>query len=221
MWPPCFDWFFGSCFGSQAGLLAFEALQGLPRPARGTHGRSYCGRSRLFEDVNMWQAPVSQKPPFMVEDLTQDEVDDNDVMGDSPEGDEVSGSDLECSVPELGDGRLRLEHECRGRGGALGGGLTAALGGLAFSCPAPLCQAAGGCPSLHLWVGVGRTSSRGWLLLPGTSLQAAPAVAIDCGASRAGSCLPSSSTSGGGGRPSPHPGPAVAGLLCSAVIGCC
>ena len=76
----------------------------------------------------MWQAPVSQKPPFMVEDLTQDEVDDNDVMGDSPEGDEVSGSDLECSVPELGDGRLRLEHECRGRGGALGGGLTAALG---------------------------------------------------------------------------------------------
>ena len=28
------------CFGShdEAGLLAFEALQGLPRPARGTHG---------------------------------------------------------------------------------------------------------------------------------------------------------------------------------------
>ena len=39
-WPPCFYWFFGSCFGShdEAGLLAFEALQGLPRPARGTHG---------------------------------------------------------------------------------------------------------------------------------------------------------------------------------------
>ena len=31
----------------EAGLLAFEALQGLPRPARGTHGRSYCGRNRL------------------------------------------------------------------------------------------------------------------------------------------------------------------------------
>ena len=48
-WPPCFYWFFGSCFGShdEAGLLAFEALQGLPRPARGTHGRSYCGRNRL------------------------------------------------------------------------------------------------------------------------------------------------------------------------------
>jgi len=31
-WPPCFYWFFGSCFGShdEAGLLAFEALQGLP-----------------------------------------------------------------------------------------------------------------------------------------------------------------------------------------------
>lgn len=83
----------------------------------------------------------------------------------------------------------------------LGGGLPAALGGLAFSCPAPLCQAAGGCPSPYLWVGVGRTSSRGRLLLPGTSLPAAPAVAIDCGASRAGSCLPSSSTSGGGGPP--------------------
>ena len=48
-WPPCFYWFFGSCFGGhdEAGLLAFEALQGLPRPARGTHGRSYCGRNRL------------------------------------------------------------------------------------------------------------------------------------------------------------------------------
>ena len=30
-WPPCFYWFFGSCFGSldAADLLAFEALQGL------------------------------------------------------------------------------------------------------------------------------------------------------------------------------------------------
>ena len=83
-----------------------------------------------------------------VEDLTQDEVDDSDVMGDRPQAGEASevgsqslansedlegwgphepglperpdtpdgpeGSDLECSVPELGDGRLRLEHECRG-----------------------------------------------------------------------------------------------------------
>ena len=32
---------------SFTGLLAFEALQGLPRPVRGTHGRSYCGRNRL------------------------------------------------------------------------------------------------------------------------------------------------------------------------------
>ena len=31
---------------------------------------------------------------------------------DTPDGPE--GSDLECSVPELGDGRLRMEHECRG-----------------------------------------------------------------------------------------------------------
>ena len=83
-----------------------------------------------------------------VEDLTQDEIDNSDVMGDRPQEGEVSevgspslansedlegwgphepglperpdtpdgpeGSDLECSVPELGDGRLRLEHECRG-----------------------------------------------------------------------------------------------------------
>ena len=27
--------------------------------------------------------------------------------------DDPEGSDLECSVPELGDGRLRLKHECR------------------------------------------------------------------------------------------------------------
>ena len=35
---PCFDHFFGPCFRGhdEAGLLAFEALQGLPRPARGT-----------------------------------------------------------------------------------------------------------------------------------------------------------------------------------------
>ena len=83
-----------------------------------------------------------------MEDLTQDDVDDSDVMGDRPQAGEVSevgspslansedlegwgphepglperpdtpdgpeGSDLECSVPELGDGRLRMEHECRG-----------------------------------------------------------------------------------------------------------
>ena len=79
-----------------------------------------------------------------VEDLTQDEIDDSDgpqagevsevgspslansedlegwgphepglpECPDTPDGPE--GSDLECSVPELGDGRLRLEHECRG-----------------------------------------------------------------------------------------------------------
>ena len=79
-----------------------------------------------------------------VEDLTQDEIDNSDgpqagevsevgspslansedlegwgphepglpERPDTPDGPE--GSDLECSVPELGDGRLRLEHECRG-----------------------------------------------------------------------------------------------------------
>ena len=78
-WPPCFYWFFGSCFGGhdEAGLLAFEALQGLPRPARGTHGRSYCGRNRLWGrqhvagttlydplwEPRMWQGQVWEARP--------------------------------------------------------------------------------------------------------------------------------------------------------------
>ena len=78
-WPPCFYWFFGSCFGGhdEAGLLAFEALQGLPRPARGTHGRSYCGRNRLWGrqhvagttlydplwEPRMWQGQVWEATP--------------------------------------------------------------------------------------------------------------------------------------------------------------
>ena len=44
--------------------MAFEAaLQGLPRPAGGTHGRSYGAtvEETAFEDVNMWQAL-----PFMI-----------------------------------------------------------------------------------------------------------------------------------------------------------
>ena len=42
-WPPCFYWFFGSCFGShdEAGLLAFEALQELP-----PRHAWYCGRNQ-------------------------------------------------------------------------------------------------------------------------------------------------------------------------------
>ena len=37
LWPPCFYHFFGSCFGGheEASLLAFEALRGSSRPARG------------------------------------------------------------------------------------------------------------------------------------------------------------------------------------------
>ena len=65
-WPPCFYWFFRSCFGGhdEAGLLAFEASEayrGLPeaRMAGATVEEIAC------EDVNMWQAPVSQKPPLM------------------------------------------------------------------------------------------------------------------------------------------------------------
>ena len=65
-WPPCFYWFFGSCFGGhdEAGLLAFEALQGLPRPAEARMAGATVEET-AFEDVNMWQAPVSQKPPLM------------------------------------------------------------------------------------------------------------------------------------------------------------
>ena len=64
-WPPCFYLFFGSCFGGhdEAGLLArrSKAYRGLPeaRMAGATVEET------AFEDVNMWQAPVSQKPPLM------------------------------------------------------------------------------------------------------------------------------------------------------------
>ena len=49
---PCFDHFFGPCFRGhdEAGLLAFEALQGLPRPARGTRTKR---GSRGLESV-LW-----------------------------------------------------------------------------------------------------------------------------------------------------------------------
>ena len=101
--------------------------------------------------------------------------------------------------------------------GALGGGLTAALGALAFSCPVPLCEAVGGCPSPHLWVGVGRTSSRGRLLLPGTSLPSSPSGGHRL-RSFAGWLLLAHLLR----QAAPlHSGQAVAGLLCSAVIGCC
>ena len=65
-WPPCFYWFFGS-------------LQGLPRPAQGTHGRrllwkkpplrtSTCGRQRFrrnhpFWEPRMWQGQVWEARP--------------------------------------------------------------------------------------------------------------------------------------------------------------
>ena len=48
----------------EAGLLAFEALQGLPSlPEARMAGATV--EETAFEDVNMWQAPVSQKPPLM------------------------------------------------------------------------------------------------------------------------------------------------------------
>ena len=49
---------FGSCFGShdEAGLLAFEALQGLPRPVRGTHGS-------LKIAAHVWVKPWLAAPP--------------------------------------------------------------------------------------------------------------------------------------------------------------
>ena len=54
---PCFDHFFGPCFRGhdEAGLLAFEALQGLPRPARGTRAR---GQSEAHGDSNLYTMGV-------------------------------------------------------------------------------------------------------------------------------------------------------------------
>ena len=52
-WPPCFYWF-GS--HDEAGLLAFEALQGLPTPAQARMAGATVEET-AFEDVNMWQAP--------------------------------------------------------------------------------------------------------------------------------------------------------------------
>ena len=50
---PCFDHFFGPCFRGhdEAGLLAFEALQGSPRPARGTRTKR---GSRGLESSYCW-----------------------------------------------------------------------------------------------------------------------------------------------------------------------
>ena len=74
--------------------------------------------------------------------------------------------------------------------GALGGGLTAALGALAFSCPVPLCEAVGTAP-LRIFGSelAGLPRVVGCCCLA-HRCPAAPAVAIDCGASRAGSYLP-------------------------------
>ena len=71
--------FFGSCFGShdEAGLLAFEALQGLPRPARGTQellwqkpplrtstcGRHWFRRNHPLWEPRMWQGQVWEARP--------------------------------------------------------------------------------------------------------------------------------------------------------------
>lgn len=55
--------------------------------------------------------------------------------------------------PEIGRRSRRFHSPRRWRGGVL-------LRGPAFSCPAPLPQATGGCPLPHPWVGVGWPPSR-------------------------------------------------------------
>ena len=62
---PCFDHFFGPCFRGhdEAGLLAFEALQGLPRPARGTRTKR---GSRGLESIYYGGSPcVTAKLPVL------------------------------------------------------------------------------------------------------------------------------------------------------------
>ena len=57
---PCFDHFFGPCFRGhdEAGLLAFEALQGLPRPARGTRTKR---GSRGLESIYYGGTPMHHR----------------------------------------------------------------------------------------------------------------------------------------------------------------
>ena len=57
---PCFDHFFGPCFRGhdEAGLLAFEALQGLPRPARGTRTKR---GSRGLESIYYGGTPMRHR----------------------------------------------------------------------------------------------------------------------------------------------------------------
>ena len=56
----CFDHFFGPCFRGhdEAGLLAFEALQGLPRPARGTTTKQ---ESRRLESIYYGGTPMRHR----------------------------------------------------------------------------------------------------------------------------------------------------------------
>ena len=60
---PCFDHFFGPCFRchDEAGLLAFEALQGLPRPARGT---------RTKRDSNLYNTIVGDPSQWLIKKVT-------------------------------------------------------------------------------------------------------------------------------------------------------
>jgi len=57
---PCFDHFFGPCFRGhdEASLLAFEALQGLPRPARGTRTKR---GSRGLESIYYGGTPMRHR----------------------------------------------------------------------------------------------------------------------------------------------------------------
>ena len=66
-WPPCFDWFLDPVLGAMMKQACWhsrrsnKAYRGLPeaRMAGATVEET------AFEDVNMRQAPVSQKPPLM------------------------------------------------------------------------------------------------------------------------------------------------------------
>ena len=116
-WPPCFYWFFGSCFGShdEAGLLAFEALQGLPRPARGTHGRSCCGRNRLWGRQHVAGTEFAETNPYGNLECGRAKSGRRDLMGSQ----RVARPSLERGM-EAASGKKRtpqLEGVTEGRGG--------------------------------------------------------------------------------------------------------
>ena len=65
---------------------ALEALQGLPRPARGTHGRSYCGRNPLWGRQHVAGTGFAESTPYRNLECGRAKSGRRDLMGESTRG---------------------------------------------------------------------------------------------------------------------------------------